>query len=165
MIATLLLAITIPTKKEVKELPLKYIHNKFYLEVQSNDSTNLLLLVDTGCHTSMFDKSLLETHGYKPVLRDFNEVDIVGVGNGRMSSNFALNLRMLLSDSVNTKIQFPQYLLVKPNCKGGSVYFTTKNRTINNKKHGTVVGIVGADFFMRYEAVISYKDRTISLLI
>lgn len=126
----------------------------------------MLLLVDTGCEMSLFNSQLLSESGVEvyypndeitPKVEGFGgKVSVLKIGRG---------LRLHLNDSLESKITFKRYSATNKEDVDLNQYFRFRNRGINSKKHGKIVGILGMDMLQELKAEISMQNSTITFII
>jgi predicted aspartyl protease len=108
------------------------------------------VVLDTGASKTAFDKVLLQQANEKALI---NESSILSTGLG---TNSMASFTALITDMRIGRLKIPEFEVAV-------LDLSTINYAYTQMGHPQVLGVIGGDILMRYNAVINYGKRTLRL--
>lgn len=127
------------------EMELVYQKKLFFINLKLNGK-NAKFLVDTGASVSLLDINQMNRYGFT---QSYRTNSIIGLG-GSINYTRIRNAKLLTKNNESVLVNF----------YGGDL-----STIVNNMgKDGIhIVGIIGSDFLMDFNAIIDYKNKKLEL--
>ena len=107
-------------------------------------------VLDTGASKTVFDKTTMERHIDAELLKPSDQLS-TGLGTNTMES-YVLTIPDLQMGSLHLK-----------NYEVAVLDLSTINIAYEMLEQEPVIGVIGGDLLVEYQAIINYKKRTLSL--